>query len=149
MTFKRPHGASIFRPQSLLLGAWILLAAAGTAHAYIGPGAGFALISSFLVIFTTIVLAVVSLLIWPFRTLWRIVRRRKRPVQWIRRLIVVGLDGQDPKLTERFMNEGKLPHFRKLADQGCYLPLATTFPSISPVAWSTFSTGVNPAKHNI
>jgi len=42
-----------------------------------------------MVIFTTIVLAALSLLIWPFRTLWRIIRRRKRVKPWIRRLIVV------------------------------------------------------------
>ena len=41
------------------------------AQAYIGPGAGFALLSSFLVLFTTIVLALFSLLVWPFRLLWR------------------------------------------------------------------------------
>ena len=67
----------------------------------------------------------------------------------IRRLIVVGLDGQDPRLTDRFMSEGKLPNFAKLAAMGCYERLRTTFPSMSPVAWSTFSTGVQPAKHNI
>ncbi|MEJ2338811.1 MAG: alkaline phosphatase family protein, partial [Gemmatimonadales bacterium] len=31
----------------------------------------------------------------------------------------------------------------------CYHRLATTFPSISPVAWSSFATGAHPAKHNI
>ncbi len=67
----------------------------------------------------------------------------------MRRLIVVGLDGQDPKLTDRFLAEGKLPNFAKLAETGCYKRLATTFPSVSPVAWSSFATGVHPAKHNI
>jgi predicted AlkP superfamily phosphohydrolase/phosphomutase len=132
-----------------LLGFVLLSLLATPAAAYIGPGAGFALVSSFLVVFTTIIIAFISLLIWPFRTLWRIIRRRKRTVPWVRRLIIVGLDGQDPVLTGRYMKEGKLPNFRKLADQGCYLPLATTYPSISPVAWSSFSIGANPAKHNI
>ena len=61
----------------------------------------------------------------------------------------MGLDGQDPKLTDRFIAEGKLPNFAKLAAMGSYHRLRTTFPSVSPVAWSTFSTGVSPAKHNI
>jgi predicted AlkP superfamily phosphohydrolase/phosphomutase len=125
------------------------LLAAAPAHAYVGPGAGFALLSSFLVLFTTIVLALLSLLIWPFRTLWRALRSKKRGKAWVKRLIVVGFDGQDPVLTDRFMKEGKLPNFKKLAESGCYSRLGTSFPSISPTAWSSFSTGTHPAKHNI
>jgi predicted AlkP superfamily phosphohydrolase/phosphomutase len=67
----------------------------------------------------------------------------------IKKLIFLGLDGLDPGLTERFMAEGKLPNFSKLASGGSYRRLRTTFPALSPVAWSTFATGVNPAKHNI
>ena len=91
------------------------------AEAYIGPGPGFALLSSFLVLFTTIALAAVSILLWPFRALVRALRMGKRPKPWIKRLIVVGFDGQEPKLTERFMKEGKLPHFKKLAEMGVTL----------------------------
>jgi predicted AlkP superfamily phosphohydrolase/phosphomutase len=117
--------------------------------AYIGPGAGVALLSSFLVLLTTMVVVVFSLLLMPFRLLWRAIRRKKRLKPWVKRLIIVGLDGQDPQLTERFMKEGKLPSFAKLADMGCYRRLRTTFPSLSPTAWSSFATGTDPAKHNI
>ena len=127
----------------------LVLSAATPADAYIGPGAGFALLSSFLVLFTTIVVATLSLLVWPFRMLWRAATRAKRPKPVVKRLIVVGLDGQEPTLTDRYMREGKLPNFRKLADKGSYTRLATTFPSVSPVAWSSFSTGTNPGRHNI
>ncbi len=126
-----------------------LLASPGTAEAYMGPGAGFALLSSFLVLFITILLAGISLLIWPFRALWRFLKRSTVPKPWIKRLIVVGFDGQDPKLTEQFMKQGLLPNFEKLQKMGCYRKLRTTYPSISPVAWSSFATGVNPARHNI
>jgi predicted AlkP superfamily phosphohydrolase/phosphomutase len=119
------------------------------AVAYVGPGAGFALVSSFLVIFVTLILALISVLIWPIRTLWRVLRRKRTAKPSIKRLIVVGLDGQDPRLTDRFMAEGKLPNFQKLAEAGSYSKLRTTFPSVSPVAWSSFATGANPAKHNI
>lgn len=118
-------------------------------HAYVGPGAGFALVSSFLVIFVTMLLAVLSVLLWPFRALWRLVTRKKRDKPWIRRFVVVGLDGQDPRLTDRMLREGRLPNFARLAERGCYHRLRTTFPSVSPVAWSSFSTGTNPGKHNI
>jgi len=126
-----------------------VLAFAEPTYAYIGPGAGFALLSSFLVLFTTIILALFSLLLLPFRALLRLILRKTRPKPWIERLIVVGFDGQDPKITEKLMQQGKLPNFKRLAELGCYSPLRTTFPSISPVAWSSFSTGTNPARHNI
>ena len=47
------------------------------------------------------------------------------------------------------MAEGKLPNLSRMKEQGSYTKLRTTFPALSPVAWSTFATGVNPAKHNI
>jgi predicted AlkP superfamily phosphohydrolase/phosphomutase len=74
---------------------------------------------------------------------------KKAPVAQINRLIIVGLDGQDPKLTDTYMKEGLLPNFKKLAKAGAYRRLRTTFPSVSPVAWSSFSTGTHPARHNI
>ena len=146
----RPTGGTASRaawPALLALAA--ALAPALAATAYVGPGAGFALLSSFLVIFVTLVMAVFSVLLWPFRKLWRLATRKPRGKPWIRRFIVVGLDGQDPRLTDRLLAEGKLPNFAKLAATGCYHRLRTTFPSVSPVAWSSFSTGVHPAKHNI
>ena len=50
---------------------------------------------------------------------------------------------------ERFLAEGKLPNLAALRDRGDFKPLASTLPPISPVAWSSFQTGVNPGKHNI
>lgn len=131
------------------LAASLLLAAAEPALAYIGPGAGFALVSSAFVLVTTILVVGFTLLAWPFRALWRALTLPKPPKAAITRLIVVGLDGQDPKLTDQFMREGILPNFTALAGEGSYTRLKTTFPSLSPVAWSSFSTGSNPARHNI
>ncbi len=133
----------------LVFGAIGIVLVAVPAHAYLGPGAGFALVSSFLVMLTTIVIALLSLLAYPFRMLWRLLLRKRISKPWIRRLIVVGFDGQDPKLTDRYMQMGKLPNFERLAQSGCYHRLRTTFPALSPVAWSSFSTGTNPAGHNI
>jgi len=131
---------------------WILLVLVGApaiAHAYIGPGAGFAVLGSFAVLLVTMVLAGFSLLLWPFRTLWRAVRHRSKTKPLVKRLIFVGFDGQDARITERMMEEGQLPNFSRLAEMGCYHRLRTTFPSITPVAWSSFSTGTNPGRHNI
>ncbi len=118
--------------------------------AYIGPGAGFAFLGSFLAIVISVAASVLSFLIWPFRILWLALRRRGRFGQaQVKKVIFLGLDGLDPKLTERWMGEGKLPNFSRLREQGSYHRLRTTFPPLSPVAWSTFATGVNPGKHNI
>jgi predicted AlkP superfamily phosphohydrolase/phosphomutase len=122
---------------------------AAPAEAYIGPGAGFTLLSSFFVLFTSLAALLVSVLSWPFRMLWRRVRYGPPPAASIQRLVIVGLDGQDPVLTERFMAEGLLPNFKRLAESGSYRRLTTTFPSVSPVAWSSFSTGTQPGRHNI
>ena len=123
---------------------------AGLELAYIGPGAGFAFLGSFLTLITSLLLSLVSFLVGPFRMVWLLVSRRQgyRKAR-VRKLIFLGLDGFDPTLAERFMAEGKLPNLSRLKQQGSYSRLRTTFPALSPVAWSTFATGVNPAKHNI
>lgn len=126
-----------FQPQSVHL-------------AYVGPGAGFAFLGSFFTLIASFFLSLLSLLLWPFRTVRRAIRRARgyRRAR-VRRLIFLGLDGLDPRTTERLVCEGKLPNLAHLAAEGSYSRLRTTFPALSPVAWSTFATGVSPAKHNI
>ena len=63
--------------------------------------------------------------------------------------MIVGLDGQDPELTEKWMNAGLLPNFSRLREKGAFARLGTTLPAESPVAWSSFQTGCNPGKHRI
>ena len=119
-------------------------------EAYIGPGAGFAFLSSFLIFFLTFFLAVFSFISWPFRFLFRVIRGKKAyKKSKIRRLVIIGLDGLDPTLVEKYMSEGKLPHLTRLKKEGTYTRLQTTTPAISPVAWSSFMTGTHPSKHNI
>lgn len=65
------------------------------------------------------------------------------------RLVVIGFDGLDPTLTERWMAEGKLPNFSALKAKGHYQHLASTNPPQSPVAWASFATGLNPGGHGI
>ncbi|MBN1656422.1 MAG: alkaline phosphatase family protein [Deltaproteobacteria bacterium] len=120
------------------------------AHAYIGPGAGFAVAGSFLALFTALISALFILLTWPLRYLLRALRyRRVFALSKVRRVVIVGLDGMDYTLTQRFLSEGKLPNFALLRDRGAFKPLESTVPPISPVAWSSFQTGTNPGKHNI
>src|SRR5688500_4488550 len=65
------------------------------------------------------------------------------------RVFVLGFDGMDPTLARQYMAEGKLPNLQRLSETGTFAKLETTQPSESPVAWSSFATGVNPGKHNI
>jgi predicted AlkP superfamily phosphohydrolase/phosphomutase len=65
------------------------------------------------------------------------------------RVVVLGFDGADAKLTERWMAEGQLPNLARLAEQGTFAPLRSTIPSQTPVSWSTFATGLNPGRHSI
>jgi predicted AlkP superfamily phosphohydrolase/phosphomutase len=66
-----------------------------------------------------------------------------------RRVVVVGIDGLDPKLLQTYMDEGSLPNFRRLATEGAFKPLQTSMPPLSPIAWSTFITGMDPGGHGI
>ncbi len=119
--------------------------------AYIGPGAGFTFVGSVLVLLSALVLVFVSIAAWPFRLVMRSIfrRRRKRRKTDVRRVIVLGLDGMDPRRVERLMREGRLPHMASLAQTGCYSRIESSCPPISPAAWSSFMTGTNPGKHNI
>lgn len=121
------------------------------ALAYVGPGAGFAFAGSFLFIFAAFFLAIFNFLTFPIRALIKFIKRFKTLKHAkFKRTIIVGFDGMDYHLMNRFIKEGKrFPNFEKLAKEGTFAPLLSTEPPISPVAWSTFSTGVNPGKHNI
>ncbi len=65
------------------------------------------------------------------------------------RVVVLGFDGADAGLVERYLAEGKLPNLERLRREGTYAPLATTNPPQTPVSWSSFSTGLNPGRTEI
>ncbi len=132
--------------------AWTLAAAvaAGEAHAYIGPGAGFALGGSMLVLLVTFALAFAIILTWPIRAAIKLIKvGNPYKNAMARKVVILGLDGMDPGLATKLMREGRLPNFQKLAERGVFRPLDTSVPSMSPVAWSTFATGVDASRHCI
>lgn len=67
------------------------------------------------------------------------------------RVIVLGLDGLEPRIVETLLGAGELPNFARLvaAGPGGLARVATTSPAQTPVAWSTFATGLNPGGHGI
>ncbi|HAK57078.1 MAG TPA: hypothetical protein DCP38_16595 [Acidobacteria bacterium] len=65
------------------------------------------------------------------------------------RVIVLGFDGMDYEFTRQMIERGRMPAFARLAANGGFDPLETTVPPQSPVAWSTFMTGLDPGGHGI
>jgi predicted AlkP superfamily phosphohydrolase/phosphomutase len=64
-----------------------------------------------------------------------------------KRVIVLGIDAMDPAFLERHWEA--LPNLDRLRRSGSFHRLATTIPPQSPVAWSTFITGMDPGGHGI
>ena len=117
--------------------------------AYIGPGAGFAALSGGLVLVGALFLAVIIAMAYPIKMVSRFLTGKGRIPGPIKRLVILGFDGMDPGLAQRFMDEGHMPKMKALAEEGHFGPLTTSYPSMSPVAWSSFSTGVDASRHNI
>jgi len=65
------------------------------------------------------------------------------------KVLVLGVDGLDPNLLRTWIDDGSLPAFARLVARGDMKPLATTMPPLSPVAWSTFITGMDPGGHGV
>ena len=67
----------------------------------------------------------------------------------MKKVVVIGLDGFEPKIVEAMIQAGDLPNLKMLKDRGGYARLKTTPSAQTPVAWSTFATGTNPGGHGI
>ena len=68
------------------------------------------------------------------------------------KVIVLGVDGMDPRITRRMIKENKLPNLKKLMDKGAMrddLVLLGALPTITPPQWTTLSTGAYPETHGI
>lgn len=66
-----------------------------------------------------------------------------------KRVIIIGIDGMDPRLAKSMMDAGLLPHFDRLRRQGGFRKLGTSIPPQSPVAWASFINGAGPGSHGI
>ncbi len=66
-----------------------------------------------------------------------------------KRVMLLGMDGLDPKLLTALLQKDELPNFARLRDRGGFSPLATSNPAQSPVAWASIATGCNPGYHGI
>lgn len=66
-----------------------------------------------------------------------------------RKVCVIGLDGATFSLIKPWAEEGKLPHFKKLMEEGSFGDLESTIPAHTPTAWTTSVTGQNAGQHNL
>lgn len=65
------------------------------------------------------------------------------------KILIIGIDGGPLDLITKFSADGELSFFRKLMEEGCVGKLKSTVPALTPPAWTSSFTGVNPGKHNI
>lgn len=67
----------------------------------------------------------------------------------VKRVLVIGLDSAPLELLESWIAAGELPHLGRLMATGATGILRSTFPPLSPAAWSSFATGMYPGKHGV
>ncbi len=71
------------------------------------------------------------------------------PVADARRVAVLGLDGVPHGLLRSLFAQGVMPNLARLAESGTLVPMESTQPPVSSVAWTSFMTGQNPGEHGI
>jgi len=67
----------------------------------------------------------------------------------MRKLIVIGLDGATWDVILPLVEDGKLPTFKKLLENGVWGVLESTIPPVTGPSWLSFATGKNPGKTGV
>jgi len=65
------------------------------------------------------------------------------------RVVLLGLDGATFTLLDPLLQEHRLPNLARLMQEGVRGPLRSTIHPLTPAAWTSAVTGVNPGKHGI
>lgn len=68
------------------------------------------------------------------------------------KILCLGIDGMDPRLTRKFVDEGKMPNVKKLIEHGSCrhdLAMVGAMPTVTPPMWTTLATGAYPGTHGI
>ena len=68
------------------------------------------------------------------------------------KLLVLGIDGMDPRISKRLMDEGRMPNLKKYCEKGSSredMVLLGAIPTITPPCWTTLATGAYPGTHGI
>jgi predicted AlkP superfamily phosphohydrolase/phosphomutase len=64
-------------------------------------------------------------------------------------IVIIGLDGADPQIIQRLHEQGRLEHLSGLIDEGAFSTMHSTHIPITPSAWTSMLTGMNPGKHGV
>lgn len=67
----------------------------------------------------------------------------------MKKVILLGIDGATWTIIDKYLNEGYLPNFSYIINNGSKGTLMSTFPMVTLPAWTSIFTGVNPGKHGI
>lgn len=68
------------------------------------------------------------------------------------KVLVLGVDGLDPRLTKKFMDKGVMPNFEKFKKMGSAredMVMLGAMPTITPPMWTTLATGAYVGTHGI
>lgn len=66
-----------------------------------------------------------------------------------KRVFVLGIDGVPFTFLEQQFNKKRMKSLYSICGHGSYKKMNSVYPTISSVAWTSFSTGTNPAEHSI
>ena len=68
------------------------------------------------------------------------------------KILVLGIDGMDPRATEYYLSQGRMPNTRKLLERGAaneHLNMIGGHPTGTPPMWTTLATGCYANVHGI
>jgi predicted AlkP superfamily phosphohydrolase/phosphomutase len=65
------------------------------------------------------------------------------------RVLMIALDGAEPRLVEQWMSEGLLPNLKRLNSKGAYGRLQSSADWLAGSPWPTFYTGTMPSEHGL
>ncbi len=68
------------------------------------------------------------------------------------KVMVLGIDGFDPRLAKKYLDEGKMPNLKKFIDRGSCrddLVLLGGHPTVTPPMWATLATGCYANVHGV
>ncbi|MCD8019668.1 MAG: alkaline phosphatase family protein [Clostridiales bacterium] len=69
-----------------------------------------------------------------------------------KKLLILGIDGMDQRITTKLLNEGRLPNIKNILDRGTSgkdVSMLGAVPTITPPCWTTLATGAYPGTHGI
>ena len=64
-------------------------------------------------------------------------------------VLLIGVDGVDPRILEGLIAAGRLPTFARLQREGAYGRLRSREPLLSPIVWTTIVTGRKGQDHGV